>query len=191
MSKGRSERELGMPFGTASGRLKKAIMLSLVQAAGRDECFRCGQAILTAEELSIDHIADWRGVDPALFWDVGNIAFSHRNCNSAAGRRASGGGTPMRRIGPAGTAWCGRHRAFLPREQFTANASRWNGLHDRCRECRAQLRNPVGELKPRTCRYCSKIEGEVELVPRRLVCTGCYRARQRTVMRTRRTKAIG
>jgi hypothetical protein len=75
-----------MPFGTAQGRLKKRIFFSLVQRLGLDICFRCGKRILTAEDLSCDHKKPWLDISLELFWDLDNIAFSHRGCNSAAFR---------------------------------------------------------------------------------------------------------
>ncbi len=76
--------KLGMPHGTANGRLKKAIMFMLVQRLGMDTCYRCGKKIETVKELSIEHIVSWEmAKDPvATFFDLDNIAFSHLSCNS-------------------------------------------------------------------------------------------------------------
>jgi hypothetical protein len=43
--------------------------------------------------------------------------------------------SPHRREGPEGTAWCERHKLFLPVSDFYKNATRWNGLQARCIEC--------------------------------------------------------
>lgn len=80
----KKSEQLGMPFGTASAKLSKMIMLSLVQRLELDRCFRCDEPIVLAEELSKDHKVNWQDVDPALFWDLDNIAFSHSACNSRA-----------------------------------------------------------------------------------------------------------
>jgi hypothetical protein len=82
--------QLEMPFGTASGRLKKIIMLHLLQQLKQDYCFRCGAKIETPDELSIDHKLPWLHVSVDLFWDIKNIAFSHLTCNSLAGKRTTG-----------------------------------------------------------------------------------------------------
>jgi hypothetical protein len=37
------------------------------------------------KDFSIEHKQRWLDVDPALFWDLTNIAFSHFICNSRAG----------------------------------------------------------------------------------------------------------
>jgi len=36
-------KQLGMNPGTASNRLKKEVMFSLVKQTGRDFCFQCGE----------------------------------------------------------------------------------------------------------------------------------------------------
>ena len=80
---------LGMPQGTAQHRLRKAVLFSILQETGKDNCFRCGQAIATLDELSMEHKRAWQGApDPkAVFFDVKNIAFSHLRCNCGAARR--------------------------------------------------------------------------------------------------------
>lgn len=76
------EEILGMAWGTAAHRLRKEVMFSLVKKCGEDVCFRCGNKIETALDLSLDHMEDWENVDVALFWNVDNITFSHRKCNT-------------------------------------------------------------------------------------------------------------
>ena len=85
--------QLGMPFGTAQGRLRKMIMFQMIQKLGLDICFQCGKKIETVEELSIEHKIPWLDKENAkeLFWDLDNIAFSHLNCNVSAGRRHNKG----------------------------------------------------------------------------------------------------
>jgi hypothetical protein len=80
MSKKKSE-QLGMLFGTACHRLRLEILFKLVQETGRDVCFRCGRKIEKSDELSIEHKKAWLDVSTELFWDLTNIAFSHRRCN--------------------------------------------------------------------------------------------------------------
>lgn len=79
--------KLGMPFGTASNRLKKKIMFSLLCQLDLNVCFQCGNRIETAEELSVEHKISWlNGENPQeLFFSLDNIAFSHLKCNIAAG----------------------------------------------------------------------------------------------------------
>lgn len=74
---------LGEPFGTATAKLRKAIMFQLVQETNKDVCFRCGEKIKTIEDLSIEHKKSWaRAENPKeTFFDLNNITFSHLKCN--------------------------------------------------------------------------------------------------------------
>lgn len=83
----RKSKALGMNFSTASARLKLQVMLQLLKDCGKNICYRCNKEIDVATDLSIDHKEDWfnSGKDKELFWDVGNILFSHRSCNTKAG----------------------------------------------------------------------------------------------------------
>ena len=58
----------------------------LVQRLKLDSCYQCGNLIVEAEHLSIEHKKAWLDEDIRLFWDMGNIAFSHLSCNSSAAR---------------------------------------------------------------------------------------------------------
>jgi|SRR3989304_7472025 len=81
--------QLGMPFGTASHRLRKQLMFQLVCQAGRDQCFRCGEKIASVDEFSVDHKEPWQdsGSPVEFFFGLDNVAFSHLSCNIKAFRR--------------------------------------------------------------------------------------------------------
>jgi len=79
--------QLGMPIGTAANRLRRMILFDLVRKLGLDTCIRCGLQIEEIEQFSIDHIEPWLDASPDLFWDLDNMGFAHKHCNSAAGRR--------------------------------------------------------------------------------------------------------
>lgn len=129
----KKSKMLGMPYATAFNRLRKQVMFELLTGRQFSSlCFKCGQPITSAEELSIEHKIPWEGNAVSLFWDIGNIAFSHRRCNRP--HRPSHG---LRKIGPPGTAWCWKHQLFLPVDRFYPNARHWNGLSDRCIDCTA------------------------------------------------------
>lgn len=85
----RKDDQLGMPHGTAVGRLKKLILFDLIKETGKDTCFRCGEKIASVDDLSIEHKIAWLDNDPALFWSIENIAFSHIRCNFGSGRRSA------------------------------------------------------------------------------------------------------
>ena len=72
---------LGMPHGTAQNKLRKLIIFHLIQRLHEDVCFKCGNRIEIVEELSIEYKVPWLYADTELFWDLDNIAFSHRKCN--------------------------------------------------------------------------------------------------------------
>lgn len=103
---------LGMPFGTASNRLRKAILFRLVQRLNEDKCFRCGKSIVSVDDLSIEHKESWQSAyDPVeAFFSLDNISFSHLSCNIAAG---SGGAVhaDMTRLSPEGHK-AGRKRRY-------------------------------------------------------------------------------
>lgn len=80
--------QLGMPHGTASARLKKDILFSLLCEFDLNDCYRCGEVIEYSDDLSIDHKVPWLdSKNPiGLYFDLDNIAFSHLNCNTKASR---------------------------------------------------------------------------------------------------------
>jgi hypothetical protein len=130
----RKAQYLGMPLGTASNRLKNMIMFSLVQDLGKDSCFKCGLKIERAQDLSIEHIQPWEGIDTALFWDLQNISFSHKRCNRP--HRMSEG--PRSRPRPDGKEWCSGCQDFLPHSMFNKNRSNRTGYQDYCKPCHVQ-----------------------------------------------------
>ena len=116
MSKAQAEksRQLGMPHGTASNRLRKQLLFSIAKKAGLTDCYQCGEPIKHVGDMSIEHKTPWlHSDDPVgLFFDEDNIAFSHLSCNSAAGRK------PQKK----------------PIVHGTGNAYNYRGC--RCTECR-------------------------------------------------------
>ena len=128
----RKAEQLGMPFATASNRLKRLVHFDLVRRAGRNSCFQCDGVISEPTELSTEHKEPWFGRDTALFWDLTNIAFSHATCNRPNGCTGVRNG----KAGPPGTAWCVGHQRFLPVSEFYPNPRRWNGLCHHCKACR-------------------------------------------------------
>lgn len=80
----KKKKQLGMAFGTANARLKKKILFDLVVNAGLNKCFRCDGIIETEGVLSIEHKVPWLDSEKPkeLFFDLGNISFSHLSCNS-------------------------------------------------------------------------------------------------------------
>ena len=142
----KKQDQLGMHHGTAASRLRKLVLFRVLQKYNENVCYRCEKTIDTPEELSIEHKEPWLDSDPALFWDLENIAFSHLKCNIRAARRVVSQAmrdslVRPRKIGPEGTAWCQGHHDFLPTEKFSSNKYHWNGLQKDCIECRSRKRS--------------------------------------------------
>jgi HNH endonuclease len=133
MSNEHKAETLGMPFGTANGKLRKMILFDLLKRHNENVCVRCHEPILLIEDLSIEHIKPWEGISAELFWDLNNIAFSHLKCNRPCVYRSSG--AHRRKIGPEGTSWCVGHQKFLSVDLFTKNLRHWTGYEQYCKEC--------------------------------------------------------
>lgn len=85
MSKHKSEL-LGENFSTATSKLRKSILFSLVQQLKLDTCHRCTLKIKSIDEFSIEHKESWQRAEipSESFYDIDNIAFSHLRCNASA-----------------------------------------------------------------------------------------------------------
>ena len=123
------KRQLGIPFGTAMGKLRKLIMFDLAYKAGLCICYKCGNVIDNIEEFTIEHKIPWLDNDPDLFWDLANIGFSHSRCNKSHRN--------FRKAGPPGTSWCYSCKSFLSDDLFDKRSSRWNGLDHECKKCKS------------------------------------------------------
>ena len=76
-----------MYIGTASARLKKTIMLQLLQKLGEEFCYRWrkdegGQGPQRRTQNRLVRCG------PVLFWDLDNVTFSHPSCNVGSRRRS-------------------------------------------------------------------------------------------------------
>lgn len=81
-----------MSLGTASHRLRKSILFSLLEELKRNFCFQCREEISSIDELSIEHKIPYLDskVPKELFFDLNNIAYSHLSCNIKAARKKTG-----------------------------------------------------------------------------------------------------
>lgn len=84
----KKKEQLGMNPSTASGRLVKDILWSLIVKDCQDTCCKCGNK-MTRETYSIEHVKPWldSGDPVGLYFDLDNISFSHLSCNIADARR--------------------------------------------------------------------------------------------------------
>jgi len=131
-----------MSYSTAVYRLQRQILFSMAQELRRDKCFRCGKLIECIEEFSVEHKKPWLDVAPSLFWDLGNVAFSHHKCNSGVARRtdavrdAAGGRNSKVKNAPADKAWCAGHQDYVAVKNFHSNKRNASGYASYCKKCR-------------------------------------------------------
>jgi hypothetical protein len=125
------DKQLGQSFGSACGKLRRMMMFHMAQQLQQDQCMRCRKKIERFEDFTLDHKVDWQNNDPALFWDISNIGFSHAKCNRPRHFL-------KRKVGPTGTAWCGKCRDFLTVESFAKSRRHWNGFKEWCRKCTSE-----------------------------------------------------
>ena len=129
--------QLGIPFGTATSKLRKIVLFSVLQKHGETICYRCGTDIESVDEFSMDHKVPWFGADNELFWDLENVGYSHLVCNTGARRNHPQ--PALRKVGPPGTSWCTSCRRFRPVERITKGGKNGrNGLNVECKDCRRQ-----------------------------------------------------
>jgi hypothetical protein len=83
------KRQLGMNPSTASNRLNKQLLFTLGKKLDMQWCFHCGAEIESVKEMSVEHKIPWLySEDPvSLYFDLDNIAFSHKSCNYGAARK--------------------------------------------------------------------------------------------------------
>lgn len=128
----RKQEQLGMAHSTASRKLRDILLYEALKKLGESRCFVCGMEIESVEELTVEHKTPWENIDPALFWNLDNIAFSHRKCNKPHSLKLK----PRERFKtPNGTAWCSRCKRNKDTESFYKSSKRWSGLQAYCKEC--------------------------------------------------------
>lgn len=81
--------QLGMNPSTASHRLVKDVLWSLIVKTGQSTCCKCGES-MSRETFSIEHVIPWLDSDDpvGLYFDLDNISFSHHGCNVSDARNA-------------------------------------------------------------------------------------------------------
>jgi hypothetical protein len=132
----KKNKVLGIPHGTAQARLRRNLIFHLARLAGLDICYRCDKLIETQDTISIDHKEDWLNSDNPVekFFDISNIAFSHKKCNKPYLGGSFRGNSTSRREQDSNTSWCSKCRDFLPISNFYKHKNgRWNGLARICK----------------------------------------------------------
>ena len=138
--------QLGMPQGTASAKLKKALLYDMAKKLDRDICYRCGVKIGSIDEFSIEHKVNWLNSGRALelFLDINNIAFSHHLCNIRAsahkGPNKGGDNPTARRKVVDGRLLCRSGNHYVPTALFGKDHTAFLGYTSKCRQCRSTER---------------------------------------------------
>lgn len=140
-SNNKKSATLGMPHGTATGRLRKMVLFHLLKKHSENICVRCNKEIENVDDLSLEHIKPWEGISADLFWDLNNISFSHIFCNRP--HRLHGN----KKFTSEGTAWCSGHQAELSIEEFQKCARKDDGLQPYCKACRTRIDTRVNHAK--------------------------------------------
>ena len=115
---------------TARNRLVKLLLFDFVKKTNLDTSYRCGEKIINVGGFSIDHKESWLYNSIDSFWDLDNIAYSHKICNSIEPNKR------RKKKGPPGASWCYSCERFLPVKGFSKRSSRWNDLARECKKCR-------------------------------------------------------
>ncbi len=126
--------QLVVPIGTATHRLRKLLLFHLACELKLNYCHRCLQTIGSPDDLGIDHKEPWLDASIERFWDLGNVAFSHKLCNTRAGILRSVESLARARS-KGRSAWHGLVRQVqrVPATtSFNRNKWKWNGLQSFC-----------------------------------------------------------
>ncbi len=89
----KKQLQLGMNPSTASHRLVKDLLWDRI--ASEEYCYYCDKR-MSRDTFSIEHKIPWLDSENPveLFFDLNNIAFSHRSCNVGARRQTRTKRTP-------------------------------------------------------------------------------------------------
>ena len=168
---------LGMPFGTACNKLRRMVMFELLRRHGENICFKCGKEILRAADLTLEHKEPWQSAGPALFWDLKNIAFSHKQCNLRMGY--------VRRKITDGKLWCSDCKQYRPVSCFHKETRQRTGYAMLCKDCANFKRRQVKATGD--CNNCGARRGTRPFRSGHNICVRCHNE----LMRGRSVKRRG
>jgi hypothetical protein len=154
---------LGMPFGTACNRLRRMVMFDILRRHEENICFRCGRVIDKFEDLTLEHKVAWQGGGPTLFWDLNNIAFSHRHCNVPTG--------VVRREIINGTLWCSHCQQYKAIPFFHRDKKQRTGYALICKDCSNSKRKEVKATGD--CTKCGAVRGTRAFRRSHNICMTC------------------
>jgi hypothetical protein len=156
---------LGMPFGTACNKLRRMVMFDLLQRHKENVCFKCGKIILKFEELTLEHKEAWQAAGSHLFWDLTNIAFSHRQCNLPKGI--------VRREIVDEKLWCSNCKRYKSISCFHRDKKQRTGYALLCKDCSNSKRREVKATGD--CNNCGAVRGTQPFRSSHNLCMRCHR----------------
>jgi hypothetical protein len=155
---------LGMPFGTACNRLRRMVMFAVLQRHEENVCFKCGKMILKPEDLTLEHKEAWLEGGALLFWDLNNIAFSHRQCNLREGF--------VRREIVDGRLWCSYCKKYKSVSCFHRDKKQRTGYALLCKDCSNFKRRQVKATGD--CNNCGARRGTRHFRLGHNICMRCH-----------------
>jgi hypothetical protein len=155
---------LGMPFGTACNKLRRMVMFDILQRHEENVCFKCGRIIVKFEDLTLEHKEAWQGGGPTLFWDLNNIAFSHRQCNMPTG--------VVRREIIDGALWCSNCKQYKTISCFHRERKQRTGYALICKDCSNSKRRQVKATG--NCNHCGAARGTQAFRRSHNICMKCH-----------------
>ena len=167
---------LGMPFGTACNKLRRMVMFNLLQRHEENICYKCSKIILKAEDLTLEHKETWQDGGSTLFWDLNNIAFSHRQCNLPKGI--------IRREIADGKLWCSSCKEYKPIPCFHRERKQRTGYALLCKDCSNSKRKEVKATG--NCNNCGAVRGTRPFRSSHNLCIKCHRKLTRARLSERR-----
>jgi hypothetical protein len=153
-----------MPFGTACNKLRRMVMFHVLQRHKENVCFKCGKIILKLEDLTLEHKEAWQDVGPELFWDLNNIAFSHRQCNLPKGI--------VRREIVDGMLWCSNCKQYKLISSFHRERKQRTGYALLCKHCSNSKRREVKATG--ACNSCGAVRGTRPFRSSHNLCIKCH-----------------
>ena len=155
---------LGIPFGTACNKLRRMVMFDLLHRHEENVCFKCGKIIIRVEDLTLEHKEAWQDIGAHLFWDLSNIAFSHRQCNLPTGI--------VRREIVDGTLWCSNCKQYKSISCFHRERKQRTGFALLCKDCSNFKRREVKAQGD--CNNCGAVRGTRAFRMSHNICMKCH-----------------
>jgi hypothetical protein len=156
---------LGMPFGTACNKLRRIVMFNLLERHEENICFKCGKVILKVEDFTLEHKQAWQDGGSSLFWDLNNIAFSHRACNLPKGI--------VRREIVDGTLWCSNCKEYKSISCFHRERKQRTGYALLCKDCSNSKRRKIKASG--NCNNCGAMRDTRPFRSGHNLCLSCHK----------------